>query len=44
MTLSLFNENEDISHLSLIMIGIIVLIVLYAYIGNLLESKHVNII
>lgn len=35
-------ESSEISHFALIMLGIIVLVVLYAYIGNFLEHKHVR--
>lgn len=42
MSLSLFNSEDDsVSHFALIMLGVIVLIILYGYIGNFLEHKHV---
>ena len=42
--MSMLGEEADVEKFALIMLGVIVLIVLYGYIGNLLEHKHVIIL
>lgn len=42
--MSMLGEEADVEKFALIMLGVIVLIVMYGYIGNLLEHKHVIIL
>lgn len=37
------NEEPEVEKFALLMLGVIILIIMYAYFGNLLEARHVSI-